>query len=128
MNLIKVLIVEDDPDWIKALTFFLNREEDICIIGSTSDKENAVQMVKSIEIDIVLMDMVLGENQYGGICITEELARLNKAKIIVLSSVSSKDIIAKCLTAGAVRFVNKTDYRELPSILRSVLMNVHNTN
>jgi len=126
MNLIKVLIVEDDPDWIKALTFFLNREEDICIIGSTSDKEYAVQMVKSLEIDIVLMDMALDEDKTGGIIITEELAKLNKARIIVLSSLADKGIIAKRLSAGAVKFVSKTEYRALPGIVRSVFRDTHN--
>jgi NarL family two-component system response regulator LiaR len=126
MDLIKVLIVEDDPDWIKALTFFLNREEDICIIGSTSDKENAVQMVRSLEIDIILMDMALDENKTGGIIITEELSKLNKARIIVLSSLADKGIIAKSLSAGAVKFVSKTEYRELPGILRSVFRDAHN--
>jgi DNA-binding NarL/FixJ family response regulator len=66
-------------------------------------------MVKSLEIDIVLMDMALDEDKTGGIIITEELAKLNKARIIVCLLCRQR-YNRKSLSAGAVKFVSKTEY------------------
>jgi chemotaxis response regulator CheB len=63
---IRVAII-DDAKWIKLLTTNINTSEDILIIGSANTVEKAVELVKTLEPDIVLLDISLTVDRYDGI-------------------------------------------------------------
>lgn len=120
MNPIKVLIVEDDPDWIKAMTAFLNKEEDLLVVGAASSREEAGQMAGALEFDVALMDICLTPGQLDGIYAAMELSdACPQAKVIMLTSLADEAVITQSFTAGAVQYVIKTDYPALPSAIRT---------
>ncbi|WP_068775918.1 response regulator transcription factor [Paenibacillus sp. FJAT-26967] len=119
MSHIKVLLVEDDPDWIKAMTAFLNREPDILIVGAASSPEEAIRLAGTLVFDVVLMDIHLTEMGLDGIYTAIEIHEIHPAKIIMLTSVNDEEVIRQAFTAGAVNYIDKTRFAELPHAIRS---------
>ncbi|MBN2980174.1 MULTISPECIES: response regulator transcription factor [Cohnella] len=119
MEHIKVLLVEDDPEWIKALTSYLNHEEDILVVGAAMRKEEAVRMARTLEFDVVLMDIQLGEGGLDGIYAAMEIHDIRPAKIIMLTSLSDERVITQAFTAGAVDYVEKSRFKDIPHAIRT---------
>ena len=120
MDNIKVLLVEDDPVWIRNIQKFLSRHEDILIVGAASNKEEAVKLAQALDIDIVLMDINLDKNNYDGIYAVREILEVKKVKIIMLTCLLEEQIITKAFTAGAVNYVSKENYQDIPNVIRQV--------
>ncbi|MFC4777038.1 response regulator [Paenibacillus sp. GCM10023252] len=119
MNQIRVLIVEDDPDWIKAITSYLSREEDILVIGAATEAGEALQLARTLSFDVVLMDIQLTANGMEGISTAMELHRIHPAKIIMLTSVQDEHTMTLAFTAGAIHYLQKSQFKELPGVIRS---------
>ncbi|MEK3884548.1 response regulator transcription factor [Paenibacillus sp. PL2-23] len=115
---IKVLIVEDDPDWIKAMTSYLNREPDMLVVGAAVTSEEALRLAEALSFDVVLMDIQLTKGGFEGIYTAMEIHDIRPAKIIMLTSVTDEEVMTQAFTAGAVNYVEKTRYQELPSAIR----------
>ncbi|WP_168119637.1 response regulator transcription factor [Paenibacillus sp. HB172176] len=118
-ELIKVLMVEDDPDWIKAMTAFLNKEEDILVVGSALESHSALQLARTLEFDLVLMDIQLEGSKLDGIHTAIEMHGIRPAKIIMLSSLGDESVMTQSFTAGAVNYVEKSNFKELPHAIRT---------
>jgi DNA-binding NarL/FixJ family response regulator len=116
---IKVLLVEDDPDWIKAMTAFLNHEEDMLVVGAAMQSAEAIRLAKTLEFDVVLMDIQLTAGGMEGIYTAVEMHEIHPAKIIMLTSVNDEIVITKAFTAGAVNYIDKTRFKEIPQAIRS---------
>lgn len=118
MSAIKLLLVEDDPGWIKAMTAFLNKEDDMLVVGAATTREEAVRLAGTLEYDVVLLDICLTPGRVDGLYAAMELLDARPTKIIMLTSLEDESIITKAFTAGAVQYVVKTDYRSLPQAIR----------
>lgn len=117
---IRVIIVEDDPDWVQAVSEYLQREDDIAIAGVAYTAEDALSLAESLEFDVALLDIQLTPGQTEGIMTALELARLRpEAKLIMLTSMSDEETIKKAFIAGAVHYIVKASYRDLPYAIRS---------
>ncbi|QJD83405.1 response regulator transcription factor [Cohnella herbarum] len=116
---IKVLLVEDDPDWIKAMTAFLNHEEDILVVGAAMQSEEAIRLARTLAFDVVLMDIQLTEGGMEGIYVAAEINDIHPAKIIMLTSVGDESVMTQAFTAGAVNYIEKTRFKEIPQAIRS---------
>jgi DNA-binding NarL/FixJ family response regulator len=116
---IKVLLVEDDPDWIKAMTAFLNHEDDILVVGAAMQSAEAIRLAQTLEFDVVLMDIQLTAGGMEGIYTAVEIHDIHPAKIIMLTSVNDEHVITQAFTAGAVNYIDKTRFKEIPQAIRS---------
>jgi two-component system vancomycin resistance associated response regulator VraR len=118
METIKVLIIEDDPDWLKGLTAYLSKQPDIQIVGQASDVEEAIKQIAKAGFDVVLMDIMLA-NQAEGIWLTSEVCQKCQASVIMLTSMEEKELIFEAFQAGAIDYQIKSDYEKLPQAIRS---------
>src|SRR5659263_763553 len=123
MNKIKVAIVEDDSVWLKALTSFLNYQDDIIVAGMATNKEDAVNMARTSLVDVIIMDINLNENKRDGIEAAVEILESVKVKIIMLTSLKDDEIITDSFTAGAVNYISKENYEEIPNAIRAAFHN-----
>jgi NarL family two-component system response regulator LiaR len=115
-----VLIVEDDSDWIKAMTAFLNREEDMLVVGSAAGAAEAIQLARSLSFDVALIDIQLTGSERNGIEIALEMQEIQPAaKMIMLTAVDDAQAMTQSFTAGAVNYIEKTNYRQLPHAIRA---------
>ena len=118
---IRVLIVEDDLDWIKAITAFLNKEEDMLVVGAAANSTEAIQLAQSLAFDVALMDIRLTGSLLDGIYTAIELHEIHTAKIIMLTSMQDEQLITQAFNAGAVNYIDKSNYKTLPHAIRMAI-------
>jgi DNA-binding NarL/FixJ family response regulator len=98
--MIKVLIADDHHVVRRGLLFFLKTQKDIEVVGEAKNGLEAVQLVESLQPDVVLMDLVMPE--MDGIQATEQIkAKWPDVKVLMLTSFSDQDHIVPALQAGA---------------------------
>lgn len=123
MNRIQIFLVEDDPDWVKSMTVFLNSQEDMIVVGTAESPEQAIAMAQILSFDIVLMDIQLTAGRLDGIYTAAEiLERKPQAKVIMLTSLGDELVIMQSFTAGAVNYIEKPRFKELPAAIRSAVL------
>jgi DNA-binding NarL/FixJ family response regulator len=122
MDKIRVLLVEDDYEWLHGLTAYLRQHEDIILIATASTGEEALQIINNIHIDVVLMDIFLS-GKYDGITATLEILQSKQLKIIMLTSSDHDSIIFNAYAAGAVDYIVKSNFLEIPDAIRAAYQN-----
>jgi two-component system response regulator DevR len=123
MDIIKVLIVDDDLDWLKLTKINLSniKEKDIEVIETVTTALGAVELVKSLHPDIVLMDINLSGNNHDGYDATKEILALTNTKVIIITNLFGNDLILNSCLIGACEHLNKsTKPGEMAEIIRKV--------
>ncbi len=118
MENIRVAIVEDDLIFQKSITNFINKQPDMLVVGVVSNKDDAIGLAKSLKIDLVLMDINLSGNESDGIVAAIEILKFSNAKIIMLTGIDDASTIVDSFTAGALYYVLKENYMEIPNTIR----------
>jgi pilus assembly protein CpaE len=103
---IRLLIVDDIAETRENLRKLLQFESDIEVVGAARTGEEALQMARDTQPDVVLMDINLPDTD--GITVTEALLReVRHAQIIMLSVQSDQDYLRQSMRAGARDFIAK---------------------
>ncbi len=103
---IRVLIVDDLPETRENVRKLLQFETDIEVIGQAGTGEEAIEMAKQHQPDIILMDI----NMPGidGISASQRITELvPRAQIIIMSVQSDSDYLRRAMLAGARDFLTK---------------------
>src|SRR5512146_98401 len=105
-NRIKVLIVDDHQVVRQGLRTFLELHEDMDVIGEAGDGMVAVEMVRQLAPDVVLMDLVMP--RLDGIAATRQVKALGGAtRVIALTSFTEDDKVFPAIQAGASSYLLK---------------------
>lgn len=117
---IRVLIVDDIPETRENLKKLLYFEPDIEVVGAAASGDEAVQLSRQLQPDIVLMDINMPgmDGITAGQMITHEVPQ---AQIVMMSVQGEADYLRRSMLAGAREFLIKpfsTD--ELVSTIRRV--------
>ncbi|WP_199551522.1 response regulator transcription factor [Streptomyces sp. N35] len=120
MNVIRLLLVDDDPLVRAGLSFMLGGSEDIEIVGEAADGSEVAELVDRTRPDVVLMDIRMPE--VDGLAATEELrARKDAPEVVVLTTFHADEQVLRALRAGAAGFVLKdTPPAEIIAAVRRV--------
>ncbi|MGE7609676.1 response regulator [Peribacillus frigoritolerans] len=120
MDKIRVVLIEDDEDWIKLIETIIGNEDDMMLVACSRTKEEAIKLSRALNhIDIFLVDINLTEDNLDGIYTALELKRSESSKIIMLTSMSDEEVIQQAFTAGATDYILKKDATRIPEIIRS---------
>ncbi|NRD77009.1 response regulator transcription factor [Bacillus sp. BRMEA1] len=119
MSIIRLMIVEDDPVWMKCLCNYIENESDLKVVKQIYTKEEALN-VDCNNIDVVLLDLSLSENDHrlSGLEIINKLLTKGLQKIIMLTSWYDEEIILEAFEKGAINYVTKLSYRDIPKVIR----------
>ncbi len=121
MDKIKILMVDDHAllrDGIRAL---LGLHEDIEIVGEASEGKEAIEKVRELLPEVVVMDIAMPG--MDGLEATRRIMKQNpKIKVLVLTQHDNKEYILSAIKAGAAGYVPK---RALGSELVSAIRTVH---
>lgn len=116
---IRVLLVDDDPEWLKAMTRFISKEPDLRIAGTAMNREEALALVGAMDFDVAVMDLNLTENKFDGITVAIDICLIQSLKVIMLTSFNEEDLIKKAFSIGATNYFSKSKFIELPQAIRN---------
>lgn len=125
MDTIRVIIVEDSTDWITAITSFLKRHTFIEVVATASSRKEAINVVSANDADVVIMDINLNDKPKDGIFCALDILMIKSVKIIMLSSLKDSETIKDAFTAGAIDYLLKDNFNELPETIRKVCNKNH---
>jgi NarL family two-component system response regulator LiaR len=103
---IRILIVDDHQVVRQGLRTFLELQPDLVVAGEAGDGIVAVDMVRTIKPDIVLMDLVMP--RLDGIAATRQVVAMGlPTKVIALTSFTEDDRVFPAIQAGACSYLLK---------------------
>ena len=122
--MVRIQLVEDDPDFVYLLESMIGRERDMEIVSCGHDRKSCVADAQEQSPDVVLLDLILssGEDRtMEGIEIAREIRLKTRAKILILTSLEKPGIVLKASTrAFASGYLFKSSYGQIPEMIRNV--------
>ena len=117
---VRVLLVDDDDLMRAGLRAVLSSDANVDVVGEAGDGRAAVESVRSLRPDLVLMDVRMPD--LDGIAATREvLAASPDVKVVILTTFEQDDYIFGALNAGASGFLLKrTAPEELLAAIHTV--------
>lgn len=118
---IRILIADDYADWRRQVRLLLQARPEWQVIAEASDGSEAVQKVKELKPDLILLD--IGLPKLNGIEAASRIRKLSPgSKIVFLSQNNDRDFVRAALSTGVLGYVHKTDAAgELLSAVDAVL-------
>ena len=106
MKPISVLLVDDNPAFLRIATRFLQQHDDVVVVGAADGGEEALALAQDLQPDIVVIDLAM-----PGLSGLETIPRLRavlpEVGIIALTVLDTNSYRKAALTAGANDFVAK---------------------
>jgi DNA-binding NarL/FixJ family response regulator len=117
---VRIVLVDDDDLMRAGLRSVLSSDETIEVVGEAGDGREAVDRIRQLRPDLVLMDIRMPD--LDGISATREvLAASPDVKVVVLTTFEQDDYIFDALSAGASGFLLKrTKPEELIAAIHTV--------
>lgn len=117
--MIRVVVVDDHPMFRAGLIQTVTVDQDVSVVGEGSSAAEAVELVRSLHPDILLLDARMEDS--GVDRIGDVLAAHPPVRVIMVTASEDDNDVARALEAGVSGYVRKgiagTDMR---AILRSV--------
>lgn len=122
----EIYIVEDDISVISILEDIIENHELGEICGSTEGDSADIEEILTLNPDVILVDFLMPE--MDGVQLVKELKERGcRAKCIMISQVSSKELIGKAYDAGIEFFINKPiNIIEVKSVIQNVERQIQN--
>ena len=109
---IRVMIVDDHAVVRSGLSTFLLTCDDMELVGEADSGEQAVRLCQQNEVDVVLMDLVMGDlagrSGMDGATATRVIRELcPDLQVIALTSFKEQELVEGALQAGAIGYLLK---------------------
>ena len=109
--MIRVLIADDQAVVRGGLQLILEAQDDIQVVGQAADGAEAIELVRNLQPDVVLMDIRMPV--LDGIEATRQLAASGAdTHVLMLTTYGLDEYVYDALKAGAAGFLVKTDSPE----------------
>ena len=123
MQKVRVLVVDDNKRIVNLLREALAREEEIEVVGTAADGEEALKMIHLLKPDVVLLDLIMPK--IDGLGVMERLRKHDSQErlpqIIVVSAVSQESVTENAFSLGAAYYILKPfDTRVVISRVKAV--------
>lgn len=104
---IKILIADDNTDFVSTVVTYLSSQEDVEIVGTAKDGIEAYNKIIECEPTVVLLDVIMPH--LDGLGVLEKLVMTNsKLPIcIMLSAVGQDNVTSKAINLGAEYYILK---------------------
>jgi HlyD family secretion protein len=119
--MIRILIVDEQKSFRDDLTNMLKSESDLQVVGTADDGYGAIEQVKTLQPDLVVLDMEM-PNLDGASTAQIICNKFTGIKVLAFSSDNSEDYINKAFAAGAMGYLSKqkTSAAQLKEAIRFV--------
>lgn len=107
-DMIRVLIADDNNEFAMTLNGYLEKEDDIEVIGIAKDGNEAYQNIIEKVPDVVLLDVIMPHLDGLGVLEKLQTSSLDKMPLcIMLSAVGQDKITQKAINLGAEYYIVK---------------------
>lgn len=119
-EVLRLLIVDDQPLIRRGLAMMLAAEPDIEVVGQAADGLEAIECALDKQPDVVVMDLQMP--RASGIIATREItAKLPATKVVVLTTYDYDELVFEAICAGAQAYLLKdASEAEVLETLRAV--------
>ena len=105
-NKTRVLICDDHTLFVEGIKAMLRHEASLEIIGEARDGRQAVELVKELKPDLLLMDVSMPD--MNGFDATRRIREFDSnVKVLILTMHDEEELVARCLEAGAAGYIIK---------------------
>jgi two-component system response regulator NreC len=106
MSVTRVLICDDHTLFAEGIKAILRGETSLEVIGEARDGRQAVEKVKELHPDVVLMDIAMPD--LSGFEATRRVLESDPSvKVLMLTMHDEEELVARCLEAGAAGYIIK---------------------
>lgn len=118
-----VLLVDDEPAWLRSLRLTLERSAGITNIMSCQDSREVMELLEQHEIGLVLLDLTM-PHLSGDQLIALIAERHPEIAVIVISGMNQIESAVNCIKQGAFDYFVKTveEDRLVSGVLRAIRM------
>jgi DNA-binding NarL/FixJ family response regulator len=115
---VRVLIADDEPLFVEMVEALLADEEQIEVVASAQDGQQAVELARVHDPDVIVMDISMPV--IDGIEATRQIHKENPdARILILTGSSTSADVDRSRTAGVSGFLTKD--RIVAHLVESIL-------
>lgn len=110
-NPIRLIIADDHPVVREGLRAVLDSEADVEVVGEAGDGREALQLVESLQPDLVLMDLQMPD--MDGVAATRRIGRDHDGVgVLILTTYDTDADITRAVAAGATGYLLKDASRQ----------------
>lgn len=119
---IRVLAIDDSPEFLSNLESFFETTPDFCLIGTAQSGHEALALVPELHPDLVLMDLQM-EGMNGLEATSAIRRRFPGMAVVIVTAHEIPGLRQVCHENGACDFVKKSRlYQDLPDVLARFLI------
>jgi DNA-binding NtrC family response regulator len=117
----KVLLVDDEPAWLRSLSLSLERTAGINNVLACDDSTQVMDILSREQVGLILLDLTMpgfsGEQLLDAI--TEQYPHI---QVIIISGMNQLETAVRCIKQGAFDYFVKTDAQEhmTKGVLRAI--------
>ncbi|MCF7837571.1 MAG: response regulator [Candidatus Marinimicrobia bacterium] len=101
-----ILVVDDDPLQLDVVRHLL-RSLGYKVVTARSGRE-AIELIQTVSVDLLLLDMVLEDEQFGGYVTYREVLKLNpRQPCVIISGYARTRQVDELISLGAASFLSK---------------------
>jgi len=105
--MIRVLIADDHALMRAGLRSLLEQDRDISIVGEASDGNQLLDMMRALDVDVVLLDV--GMPGPGSLEFLRHAGeQWPEVRVLIVSMYPEDDVAVRAIEAGAAGYVNKS--------------------
>ncbi|GAB49890.1 response regulator [Mobilicoccus pelagius] len=103
---IRVMIVDDHPVVRAGLRALLSTSGRIEVAAEAENGERALELLRSLSVDVVLMDLQMGEGM-DGVTATTQIRAADGPPVLILTTYDTDRDIVRAVEAGAAGYLLK---------------------
>ncbi len=105
-QLIRVVLADDNRDFVEILREYISSQDDMILTGVAYNGNDALEMIKKEEPDIVVLDIIMPH--LDGLGVMEKLDNIVKRpRVIILTSFGQENMTQRAVQLGADYYILK---------------------
>ena len=117
---LKIVVVDDTEEIRHLVSSILHQRQEWELVGEASDGMAAVELVKKLQPDIVIMDIQMP--RLDGIQATKQItSSVPQSRVIAFSTYTDATTRTAMKEAGSAAFVTKEEVFNLPHVIEQII-------
>lgn len=114
------VLIADDELHMRCIIRFAVQKEGMLVVGEAADGQTALDLYRQLLPDLLLLDVNMPVRN-GDEVLLDILKEFPAARVILLTMVADAEVVQRCLDAGAINYILKT---QTPDAIRRTLREV----